>query len=113
MKLLPCRGSCDDRIAKTGPRRTPYYASSYPGRGDRMAYVCRGCGGKLGTLHTITPAEFNALPEATAEQLEAAGILDHLAKDMTLGGQLEPEHARDLFLAGLTPHELAALPEQE
>ena len=109
MKLLPCRGSCDDRIAKLGPRREPYYAQSFPGRGDRMTFVCSGC--KKGT--SLTAIEFNGLPEATREQLEAAGILDHVSKDLTLGGEVPIEQARDLFVAGVTPHELAELPPPE
>lgn len=106
MKILPCRGSCGDRIAKVGPRREPYYAQTFPGSGGRpLKFVCSGCR----TSQALTAIEFNMLPVATREQLEAAGILDHVSKDLTLGGEVPIEQARDLFMGGLTPVELAPL----
>jgi hypothetical protein len=60
-------------------------------------------------MTTLTVTEFNSLPEAVIEgQLE-----EHLAQDLTLGGALPAEQARELFRAGVTPLELERLPERE
>lgn len=105
MKLLPCP-NCPDRRAKVGPGREPYYARSFPGpRGRPAQFRCSGCG----RLVRLTAQEFNALPTATPAALEEAGALDGGIRDLTLGGTVPKDQARDLALAGVSVDELAAL----
>lgn len=57
----------------------------------------------------LTATEFNSLPEATIE----GPLEDHLAKDLTFGGAVSQDHARELLRAGVTPLELERLPGRE
>lgn len=109
IRLLPC-GTCADGIARLRGG-SPYWAGRWPGtsHGEPYRYRCAACR----RLNTITASEFWARPGLTREQLEEHRILGHLSKDLTLGGELPPDHAADLFVAGFTPQELAGLPPQE
>lgn len=105
MKILPCE-KCGQ--ARAGAQ--PYYCASYPGLpGYPLVYKCSQCR----SPNTINVTQFNALPDITPAELGTLGLLDHLARDLTLGGEIPLEQARDLFSAGLTPEILAALPVQE
>lgn len=108
MKILPCRPpagrtGCPDGMAKAGTLL--YYAQTWPGRpGEPLVYVCSACR----TMTMLTATEFNSLPEATVE----GPLEDHLAKDLTFGGAVSQDHARELFRAGVTPLELERLPAE-
>lgn len=106
MKALPCsskdcRGDRQrlgqrllGRVLITLPDGSPHLVgqpSSFP-----LRVPCAAC--KRPT--TITAAAWNALPELTAEDMEAFDVLSKLAKDWT-GAGLAEDHARDMVGAGI------------
>jgi hypothetical protein len=112
VKILPCpREQCRATRGGVALDRggAAYYAERYPGRpGDSYRYVCSGCG----RLCEISAQGFAALPEASVADLQAAGLIDHLTKDVrtAAGFQKEPAKAVDLFAAGIrTADEVTAL----
>jgi hypothetical protein len=108
VKILPClaerspgASACNDGLARLADGSV-YWMESFPnGDGRAYRYQCAGC--KRTT--TLTVAEFVRLPDATVEELQGHGVLDHLLQDM-LGQELheDPDVARDraldLFRAG-------------
>lgn len=113
MKLLPCAKCGIASAGEAGPleavhygvlrrpgsRGLPYYLANYPGNGTFFRYSCSVCG----SVRTLTPIEFNALPEAGPEELERSGVLAHVSKDHTLGGKVPMEQAKEYFLLGVMP----------
>lgn len=113
MKLLPCPRCGVARAGEAGPleafehgvRRTrgrgglPYYMAAFPSGLTVLKWRCSACG----SAGSLTPAEFNAIRDATPDELEACGVLDHVSKDHTLGGEVQLEEAKRFFLLGLQP----------
>lgn len=120
IRLLPCKPNvsageggggvgCESGYATIGPKREPYYASGWPGGNGPMPYQCHGCG----RVSWITPTDFWALPELSAERLEELGLADRLSRPYTLAEALTREQAKDLFLAGFTLQEVHEIQPQE
>jgi hypothetical protein len=100
VKILPCQRkeagpSCRDGIAKLDAAGDYYYTlGRWPG-GQPFIYQCRAC---HRTSH-LTAAEYNALPNRDLTDLPEKQQL-HLAKDLTLGGEIPLAQAHDLAKAG-------------
>lgn len=105
MKLLPCQ-TCDTKHASLdGEGRVPYTLAVFPRDGREFTVKCRRCR----TATILNVFEFNARPDLSPADMEALGLLDDLAKDLTLGGALHIDHARDLARAGLGLADVHAL----
>lgn len=108
MKILPC-DNCrtrDHTYAQLADG-SPYLIGQSPVFPYRIA--CSRC--KLTTL--LTAVRFAQLPEITHDELEAFGLLEAHAADLTLGHQLKIAEAVDLYRAGFTVQELDALDPPE
>jgi hypothetical protein len=105
VKLLPC-DTCDTGHASLDPKGdVPYTLERFPRDGREFYVRCRRC--KKPTALTVFG--FNALPDLTPEDLETLGMLDHVAKDLTLGGAVTLDQAKDLVRAGLSLPDVHAL----
>ena len=104
MYLLPC-DNCHTYAQLADGH--PYLIGQSPVFPFRVA--CSRC--KLTTI--ITATRFAQLPEVTRGELAVFGLLETYARDLTLGHTLPIAHAVDLYLAGFTVQELAALPPPE
>lgn len=83
----------------------PYILDAFPRSGAEFVIKCRRC--RRAT--TLTVFEFHALPNLTPSDIDGLGLLDEVAKDLTLGGALDIKQARDLALAGLSLTDVHAL----
>lgn len=102
MKRLPCDNCSEGAELRDG---TPYLIGRPPD-----AWPFRVSCARCKRVSYVTAAKFNQLPEVSPDQLMEWHLLEQYVRDLTLGGSLTTEQAIDLYRAGWTVPELAALP---